>query len=135
MITDEIKYSIKEAIEELSIAEHELNRPNDDIVAMSVCLSAKISMNAFLRMYLLSKANKHTQGKSLADLLKKCAEIDKQFESISLEKVFCNTLEPHECDNKYCLSTHTVRECINTANKVKEIVLKNLQLTEAELAK
>jgi len=134
MTADEIKDSLREAIEELNIAEHELNRPNDDIVAMSVCLSAKIAMNAMMRMYLLSNGSTHVQGKSLMDLQKKCAALDNDFASLDFSRVFCNSLEPHECDHKYCLDTRTVSGCLSVAGQLKTLVLKKLNLTEAALA-
>ena len=133
MVTNEIKNQIKKAISEIKIAEYELNRPNEDVVTVSVCLSARQAMNSLLRLFLLSKSINHNEGKSLQDLLAQCKKIDGQFDTIDISNVLCNSLNHHECENKYCLTTESVTNCLSSANKVKALVLQKLNLKEDEI--
>ena len=59
MATNEVKKSMKDALSELRIAEFELNRPHEDVVSMSVCYSARHSLNSLLRTYLMSNNVDH----------------------------------------------------------------------------
>ena len=134
MVTTEIKKSLKQSIVELKIAEYELHRPNEDVVTMSVCLTARQSMSKMLRLFLLSKSINHNAGRSLCNLLIQCKKVDTQFESIKLNKVLCNELSQGDCENKYCLSNVSVTNCIEVANQIKVLVLQKLKLSESELA-
>ena len=133
MLTTEIKSSLKQAVADLKIAEYELNRPNEDVVVLSVCLTARQSMGALMRLFLLSRSIDHNEGKSLANLLNQCKTVDKQFESINLNKIFCNDLSASECENEYCLSTENVSNCIAVAAQLKSLVLNKLKLAESEI--
>ncbi|MGP8215744.1 MAG: hypothetical protein ACLQQ4_09300 [Bacteroidia bacterium] len=133
MITNKIKESLKQAITELSIAENELRRPDEDVVTMAVCTTARESMYSLMRLFLLSNNINHTEGKSLVDLLSQCKAIDKQFGAINLSKISCNDMSHEECENKYCLSTLDVNDCISTAKQLKTLVLNKLKLNESEL--
>lgn len=133
MLTSEIKKSLKKTVSELRTAEHELNRPSEDVVSLSVCLTARNSMSSLMRLFLLSKNINHNEGKSLSDLLGQCINIDRRFEDISLDKIACNNLNHSECENKYCLSTQRVTDCISVANKLKTLVLNKLQLNDFDI--
>ncbi len=128
-----IEDSLKQSIRALKIADNEINRPHKDVVAISVCLTARQSMSAMMRLFLLTKSINHDNGQSLSDLLNQCKKVDKQFESIELNKMVCNGLNAAECENKYCLSTESVTNCIATANQLKLIVMNKLQFSESEI--
>lgn len=133
MVTQQIKDLLKQAITDLKIAENEFNRPAEDMVTLSVCLTARETTNEMLRLYLLSKNINHNEGKSLNDLIGQCIGLDKKFNSVELNKILCNRLNHSECENKYCLSTENVTNCITVALQVKSIVLNSLELLENEL--
>lgn len=133
MVTTKIKDSLKQAITDLKIAEYESNRPEEDMVTLSVCLTARQTMNEMLRLYLLSQNINHNAGKSMSDLLNQCKAIDKKFDAIDVSKILCNNLNHSECENKYCLSTENVSNCMAAAQQVKSIVLDSLELAEKEL--
>lgn len=132
MGTLEINESLKKAVENLRIAEFELNRPSEDVVTLSVCLKARQYMSAMMQLFLSSKLINHKEGESLESLLNLCKAVDPQFESINFSTVFCCELNNIECENSYCLSLEKVNNCIETANRVKLIVLNNIELSEIE---
>jgi hypothetical protein len=134
MITEEIKNSLKKAIRDLSSAEEELNRPKTDIVTMSVCFATRAAMQSMLRDLLLSRSIAPENGQSLASLVQQCTAIDAAFGQIDISKVFCHDMSEQDCHNRYCLSPNAVKNCFLTAGQLKEVVLKNLELSEAALA-
>lgn len=133
MVTTEIKNSLKEALTELKIAGYELNRPNEDVVTMSVCLTARQSMNALMRVFLSSKGIPADKELNLESLLKKCKKADKQFEFVNIKQMACKDLGQSEYENNYCLSTQSVTGCMEIAKQLKMLVLEKLKLTEEEL--
>jgi hypothetical protein len=134
MKSNELTGIMKLAISELRIAENELNRPNEDVVTMSICLTARHSMKLLLRTFLLSKSIPHSKENSLTNLLNKCKIIDSQFESISLGKIFCNEMSEAECRDQYCLSTKNVIHCMAVALQLKQLILNKLEINESEIA-
>ncbi len=132
MITNEIKSSLKTAIEKLRIAEDELYRPSEDVATLSVCLIAHQYMRSIMRVFLLSESIEHDEAESLYDLLNHCKAADEEFQSINFNNMFCFELNEPQCDNNYCLSIEKVNNCISIANQVKLHVLNKLKLTELE---
>lgn len=133
MISNAIKHSLKGAITGLKLAEHELDRPDEDVMTLSVCLSAKNSMESFMRLFLASRSVAADDRISLSGLATLCAAQDLRFSSLNLDKVLCNHLDHRECESKYCLSTRSVRDCVKAARQLKTMVLEAMELTEKEL--
>ena len=133
MVKSKLRHSLKKTLSELKIAENEINRPNEDVVTLSVCLTARQSMLAMMRLFLLSKSVSHNEGECVCDLMKQCIKIDKEFESIGLTKLMCSQLQAVDCEKTYCLSIQNVTHCIATANKLKLLVMNKLQFTESEI--
>ena len=128
-----IKDSLKQSVKALKKAEVEINRPTEDVVTLSVCLTARQSMSSMMRIFMLSNSINHVDGPSINNLLDQCKTVDKQFESIDLSKMICKGLSTTECQNKYCLSIQNVSDCVETANQIKRLVMKKLQFSESEI--
>jgi hypothetical protein len=133
MVSNEIMDSLKQTLSELRIAENELNRPVEDVVTLSLCVTARKSMSKLMHLYLHSKNLPHNPEHGLHDLLDACLKSDKQFEDIKLDKIYCNGLNHAQCEDKHCLNYGNVEECVNTANRIKGIVLNKLELKESDL--
>ncbi|MFI5149997.1 MAG: hypothetical protein ACHQRM_09715 [Bacteroidia bacterium] len=134
MITYEVKNSLNAALKDLQLAESELNRPNEDVVTMSVCLTARRATNSLLRTYLQSRSINHSEGKSLLNLLNLCKTLDKQFEAVDISLIACNEANMKECECDYCLSPENVTDCYKVAVQIKNLVLQKLKVSEHELA-
>lgn len=132
-ITNEIRISLKEVLAQLHHVEHELNRPHEDVVTLTVCLRARKSINELMNVFLLSNAVTNNQHKSLDSLLSECKKFDAQFSTIDLSKIVCKEMNTEECNGKYCLDTKNVSDCFVVANKLKTIVLNKLAISESEL--
>ena len=133
MITNEIRNSLKNVLTQITLVEHELNRPHEDVVALTVCLGARKTISELMNIYLLSNSVDSNVNKSLDALLNECKKIDAQFEQIDLSKIVCKEMNTTECDGKYCLDPKNVSDCVIVANKLKAIVLNKLAISESEL--
>jgi hypothetical protein len=133
MITNEIRNSLKNVLTQITLVEHELNRPHEDVVALTVCLGARKTISELMNIYLLSNSVDSNVNKSLDALLSECKKIDAQFEQIDLSKIVCKEMNTTECDGKYCLDPKNVSDCVIVANKLKAIVLNKLAISESEL--
>lgn len=133
MVTTEIKDSLRKTLLELNYAENELNRPIEDVVTLSICLTARKSISALMRDYLRSKEITPDKENSLQELLTQCKKADTQFKEIDISKILCSGHSHTQCEDKHCLSYNNVEECVTVAKTVKELVLNKLELNESEL--
>jgi len=133
MITTNIRHSLTQVLSQMNHVEHELNRPHEDVVALTVCLGARKTISELMNIYLMSNSVNDNHQKSLDTLLNECKKFDPQFATIDLSKIVCKEMNTSECDGKYCLDPKNVSECMIVANKLKEIVLNKLVISESEL--
>ena len=133
MVTTEIKNSLRHTLNELRVAENELNRPVEDVVTLSLCLTARRSMNTLMHNFLISNNVIADRDLSLQHLLAECKKLDKNFEKVDLSKIFCNGLNHSQCEDKHCLTYNNVEECVTVAKGIKDIVLEKLNIRESEL--
>lgn len=133
MVTNEIRNSLKQALTELRIAQNELDRPHEDVVTLSVCYSARHSMNTFLRLFLSSNNISYNKEMSLSELHAQCIKLNKEFSSINISDIHCNELNRTERDGKYCQTIEKVDECFVVANQFKDLVLTILKINESEM--
>jgi len=134
MIMEEVNKSLWNAFETLRIAEQELQRPNEDVVALCACQCTRISAEGFFRSYLLSKSPEKNENESLSDLLDECAKLDSHFSTIDLSCFNCKNTNEKECDKKYCLSVDKVNECFEQTHIIRNLVLSKLKLSEKDFS-
>ena len=130
MATNEIIRSVQTTLEELKSAEHELNRPKEDVVTLSVCIRIRKALTAMMKLYLMDKGIKYNKNGSLNETLTCCILADKQFENIDLSAINCSNNDESECEGMHCQSTNKVSECIDVANKFKVLLLKKMNIKD-----
>jgi HEPN domain-containing protein len=128
MINEDIRISLRLAERELQLAEHELNRPHEDVVTLSVCQSVRSSIKDLMRLYLLANGINSHGKMSLQNLMGLCTETNKRFSAVAISDIGCKETEHEHCDHKYCLSIDSVSNCVTAANKLKKIVWEELKL-------
>lgn len=133
MENQSIRQSLKYIIADIDRISEELTRPDEDVVTLSVCLGARKSISNLMQLYLQVKQGKLSENSSLDDLLSDCKKQSTEFNSIDLSKVVCRDMNTKECEGKYCLSGDRVVECVDIANTLKAIIMKQLSISESEL--
>ncbi|PCI00043.1 MAG: hypothetical protein COB81_09660 [Flavobacteriaceae bacterium] len=111
----------KEGVKKLKQANEELFKPEEDIVAYSVCKNSQFSLDNLLRGFLLSNKIDPSQDDSIESLLKKCIKIDAKFEKIDIGMITCSG---HKIDSRYCTGVKTVLACFDAADSVDTLLRK-----------
>ena len=112
---------LKEGVKKLKQANEELFKPEEDIVAYSVCKNAQFSLDNLLRGFLLSHKINPSQDDSIENLLKKCIEIDVKFKKIDIGMLGCKA---HKIDSRYCTELNTVSACFDAADSLDTLLRK-----------
>lgn len=132
MRTMEIKKSLRLAFADLQKAQNELNRPEEDLVPLCVCSSARHSMSAMMRLFLLTKTLNTEEDASLKALFRKCGEYEKEFNRLNLDNLLCQSLKLSACEDKNCISLKNLNACVALTGRLKDIVSKILQPEDKE---
>ena len=130
MITEAISSSLKMVARQLSEAETELNRPQDDVVTISACQTIRNSMKDMMEIYLSANAIPLKQNASLDDLLIQCTGSSQAFSAVDLSNIECKGIGHNHCDGKYCLSVDNVTFCVNAANQLKSVVWNEFKVSD-----
>jgi hypothetical protein len=133
MKTDAARQSLQNALQEMRIAEDELNRPTEDAVTLCACNYTRNALNGFLRAFLLKHSVPVSTDLKSGELLNLCSGIDPQFSGINISRFICHHVNDEtECEKMYCLSVEKVNECFRMARVAKELVLSKLNMSELD---
>jgi hypothetical protein len=98
-------------------AQEELSRPEEDVVAYSVCRNAFKSVNKYLSGFLLKHGMDIHASMSLDILLNRCREIDPKFNSLNLDPLYSSS-EPEDV----WMDMDAVKEFIALATQTRKMV-------------
>jgi len=112
---------LKEGVKKLKQANEELFKPEEDIVAYSVCKNAQFAMDNLLRGFLLSNKVEPTQEDTIDSMLKMCAKIDDRFKKVDVKMIAC---KGHKIDSRYCSGLKTVTACFDAADSLDTLLRK-----------
>ena len=110
---------LQNAIDKLKDANHELYRPEEDVVSFSVCKNAQFAIDNYLRGYLLKNNIDASSYKTINELYEQCKKINNKFERINLSTFDCVT---SEIDSKYCNEVSRVSQCYNAADMLDDLL-------------
>lgn len=111
---------IQEADAALQVASQERMRPEEDVVAYSVCHNSRQSMRLYLAGYLQKNGVAAAPDWSLNELLQRCAEIHPDFAKVDVSEVECRAGKGQR--NEYCLAVAQVANCFEAASEVRKLV-------------
>jgi hypothetical protein len=116
------------ASERLDIAAEELNRPDEDVMTISVCHQARSILTDLITAYLHAKGKDYRHASDLETLRRLAAETDVRFNTLDLESMICHPtkVEGEPC---YCMGVDRVRECLELARTCKGWVEEALATT------
>lgn len=111
---------IQEADAALQIASQERLRPEEDVVAFSVCHNSRLSLRFYLAGYLQKHGVEARADWSINDLLEKCAAINPEFAKVDVSEVQCRSGQGDR--KEYCLAVAQVANCFEAASAVRTLV-------------
>ncbi len=111
---------IQEADAMLQIASQERMRPEEDVVAYSVCHNSRLSIRLYLASYLQKHGVDAEAGWSINELLKRCAEVNPDFSKVDVSEIECRGSKG--AASEYCLAVAQVTNCFEAANEVKRLI-------------
>jgi len=111
---------IQEADAALRVASEERMRPEEDVVAYSVCHNSRQSIRMYLASYLLKHGVSADPSASIADLLARCAAINPDFAKVDVAEVQCRGAQADK--NDYCLAVRQVTNCFEAASEVSKLI-------------
>jgi hypothetical protein len=106
----------------LQRAMDEINRPEEDVVSLSVCKGAKLTLDLFMSAYLLKNNIDPTSMSSVSERYEKCKVLDPTFKDVNIYQLDC--IDENGCDaSRYCLSVNKVHDCLKVAEDIRTKVV------------
>ena len=113
---------IEQAVNNLKLAEIEINRPSESVMAFTACKCTREAVIGLLNSFLAYNDEKIIIDNSISTILSKCAQIDPHFNSLDISCFLCGNEKQKNCASRYCLAVSNGNECYSTAAAVKEFV-------------
>ena len=126
MIDDYIKKWVVKALNDIKIAEHELNQPTEEMVTDAVCFHCQQAVEKLLKAYLASKNVDFGKTHNLEFLLELCLKQDLDFKNLKVGNLSFYAVEIRYPDEFYMPSVIEAKECFNIASKAKDFLLKKI---------
>lgn len=121
-MSDRSNAFFNEANKKLNQAKEELFKPAEDLVGYSVCKNAQLSIENFLKGYLVKNNITIAVEDTIGSLYNKCIAFDKNFKNIDLSAIKCKN---EAIDSKYCTDLNTLSACFDTADSIDTYLLKH----------
>ena len=120
MQSQNVDLLIEEADRLVQTASHELERAEEDVMAIMVCFNSRQSIVNYLSSYLLKSGLEINKPVSMESLLEQCTAEDDRFHLIDISSIGCN--HDHK-DEAYCTGIAKVSECLKIAKTIRGIAL------------
>jgi len=106
----------------LQRALEEVNRPAEDVACLAVCQGTKLSMDNFLKGFLLKNNIDPESLNTIRDRYEKCLILDPELKAINIYTLDC--IDEDKCGmSEYCLSVEKVSECIAIAENLRNKIV------------
>jgi HEPN domain-containing protein len=125
------KWLIK-ANNDLKVAENEIKLPQEDMVTEAICFHSQQAVEKFLKAHLITKNVEFGKTHNLEFLLELCSKQDKDFGKIDVGNLSFYSVEVRYPNEFHIPSGDEAKSCISIARRVKEVVLKKLNIGESE---
>jgi hypothetical protein len=111
---------IQEADAALQIASQERMKPEEDVVAYSVCHNSRLSIRLYLAAYLRKHGVEAEAGWSINELLRRCVAVNPDFSKVDVSEIECRGGKGDR--NEYCLAVAPVTNCFEAAGEVRKLI-------------
>jgi HEPN domain-containing protein len=135
LIDEYIKKWIIKALNDIKVAEHEINFSEDEITTDAVCFHCQQAVEKLLKTYLVFKNIEFEKIHNLELLLKLCSEQDEEFNNVSIGNLPDYAVEIRYPEDFYIPSIEEAKECLKIALDIRDFVFKKLNVKESDLKK
>ena len=112
---EQAKDALNDAMKNLSNANKELFRPEEDVVSYSVCKNSQFAIENYLKGFLLKKNVDPSNYTTIDSLFEQCIKINPKFKKLELLDLRCKT---HKTDSRYCTDISSVSNCFDVADSL-----------------
>lgn len=112
---------LDKAVKTLEQAHEELNRPDEDVMTMSVCHQARIVMAGLMESFLSLKEKDYSHARDLEAMRELCGHVDPRFNELNLESMICHPAQV-KGEKCYCMDIDKVKACLVLADQCKVLV-------------
>ena len=112
---------------------HELSRPKEDVVGISVCGTTKSAIEKVLTLYLESKGIKNPEAETMNELMNLCIRKNKKFQQFDISTLSCRCESSKDNSLSYCLGVEKINSCYSLLVEIKDFVFKELKISEKTL--
>ena len=133
MIDEYVKKWIIKALNDIKVAQHEINLPEDEMTTDAICFHCQQAVEKLFKTYLVSKNVEFEKIHDLELLLKLCSKQDDEFKNLNIGNLTDYSVEVRYPDDFYIPSIEEAKECFEIASKTKYFVFKKLNIREEDL--
>jgi len=134
MIDEQVKNWIIKAMEDFTIAKHELTFPDENEISTGpVCFHCQQVVEKLLKSYLVSKNIDFGKTHDLEGLIRLCSEQDNEFKGLDVRSLTDYAVEVRYPEEFYIPSVEEAKECFEIAAKVKDFIFQKFGIKEKEL--
>jgi len=112
----------------LHIITEELSKPQEDVVAISVCGTTRGAIQDMLKLFLVSNGISVQEAGTIDDLVRMCVKKDDRFLNFDFSVVYCRCESSNKDTIPYCMSDDRVQACYQLLLKLKEHVYGDLEV-------
>jgi hypothetical protein len=105
----------------------ELSKPQEDVVAISVCGSTRGAIENVLKLYLDSKGVETKTARNLDELIKNCISQNNSFHRFDFSPVNCKC-DPMNSSTTYCLGEKNILSCYKLLSELKDFIFSDLKI-------
>jgi hypothetical protein len=112
------KELFRQAVNRLEVAHEELNRPDDDVMTLSVCYQSRTILADMMGAYLTLQGKDFSNATDLESMRQLSAESDPRFSTLDLQSMVCHPtkLVGEPC---FCMDLGRVRTCLAMTDQCK----------------
>lgn len=116
MPTERSKQNIERANTLLKEAENEMFKAQEDLVAMTVCHNARLSVRKYLEALILKHGEEPSPANDNENLLERCKKIEPGFHEITTDSFYCRS-------GDFCTDLKKLENCLAFAKKIQRFVV------------
>jgi hypothetical protein len=122
--------SLKQTADGLRASNEELNRPQENVVSISVCHHTQDAMKRMMQLYLEHHGTQTDDNAGLGELFDECYRRNPAFIQADIAHIDCKDLDARACGEQYCLSVDAVTCCSHVARQLKDVIWSELKIGE-----